>query len=414
VTIETRILCLADRISVATGLGTRALEADSLIEAALARAPDAAFGADADSNRARNSLRQLCDALDQEAGLSLVGRLAARWDALRCLGNLLRLREEERRRPEIAGVAIDRPLIITGLPRSGTTFLHRLLDCDAANLSPSCWQVMAPYPPRRGADRRIRATERQLQSFARLAPDFRSVHPLSAGMPQECTEITAQVFQSLRYDTTFRIPSYLAWLDAEGHREAYRFHKRFLQHLQFQRGETTSEMRWVLKCPDHVFALDAVRAVYPDARIVFVHRDPPKVLASVARLTEILRGPFARVISREEIGNQVAARWEQGARAMIAAAPAGRNGGDGIFHVQYKDFARDPLAAIKGLYQYFDMPLGELASSRMAAEVANRPRGGYGANIYDLRDHGLELSRERARFLDYTAHFDIAAEAQGV
>jgi hypothetical protein len=72
------------------------------------------------------------------------------------------------------------------------------------------------------------------------------------------------------------------------------------------------------------------------------------------------------------------------------------------------------LAAIKGLYQYFDMPLGELASSRMAAEVANRPRGGYGANIYDLRDHGLELSRERARFLDYTAHFDIAAEAQGV
>ena len=137
-----------------------------------------------------------------------------------------------------------------------------------------------------------------MRAFERLAPEFRGLHPLDATSPQECSEITAHVFRSLRFDTTYRIPTYRHWLDQASHVPAYRFHRRFLQHLQHQ----APGGRWVVKCPEHLFALDAIRAVYPDARLVFVHRDPVKVLLSVAKLTEVLRRPFTRRLDRREIG----------------------------------------------------------------------------------------------------------------
>jgi hypothetical protein len=258
---------------------------------------------------------------------------------------------------------------------------------------------MAPYAPTRGPDRRVEQTERELRTFARMAPGFRDVHPLTARMPQECTEITAQIFQSLRFDTTFRIPSYLAWQDAHGHALAYRFHKRFLQHLQ----------QWVLKCPDHVFALDAVHAVYPDARIVFVHRDPLKVLPSVAKLTEILRQPFTRHQNRAEIGAQVTDRWHQGVEAMMQAASA-HEGGQAIFHVHYRDLTQDPVGTITRLYGHFGMPLGNDAVRDITAEVNREKRGGYGRNVYHFADHGLDAQRERGFFAGYMQRFGIAEE----
>ena len=410
-TIVTSALQLADGVSRLTGLGRRRLDAQALITEALAGQDMAAFGLDFGPDQFIGGLRILLSALEAEANLSLVGRLAVRWDVIRCLRNLLRLRQEEERTPDICDTPIRRPLIITGLPRSGTTFLHRLLDCDPRMRSPSCWQTMAPYAPMRGRDRRVEQTERELRTFARMAPGFRDVHPLTARMPQECTEITAQVFQSLRFDTTFRVPSYLAWQDAHGHALAYRFHKRFLQHLQHQSGDNPDEVQWVLKCPDHVFALDAVRTVYPDARIVFVHRDPLKVLPSVAKLTEILRQPFTQRQDRTEIGAQVTSRWHQGAEAMMQAASS-TVAGEAICHIQYQDLTQDPLGTIARLYSHFGMPMGDGAIRDITAEVNREKRGGYGRNVYRFADHGLDAQRERGFFAGYMRRFGIAEEIQ--
>jgi hypothetical protein len=409
VTIVTSTLQLADRISRLTGLGRQPFHAEELLSEALAGQDAAAFGSDFGPDQFIEGLLILLSALEAEANLSVVGRLAVRWDVLRCLRNLLRLRQEEERAPAVCDTPIRQPLIITGLPRSGTTFLHRLLDCDPARRSPRCWQTMAPYAPMRGRDRRIEQTDRELRTFAHMAPGFRDVHPLTARMPQECTEITAQVFQSLRFDTTFRIPSYLAWQDAHGHALAYRFHKRFLQHLQHQSEDDPDGVRWVLKCPDHVFALDAVRAVYPDARVVFVHRDPLKVLPSVARLTEILRQPFTQRQDRAEIGAQVTSRWHQGAEAMIDAARS-NDGSAPICHIQYRDLTQDPLGTIERLYAHFGMSLGEDAVRDITAEVNREKRGGYARNVYHFADHGLDAQRERGFFVDYMRHFDIDEE----
>src|SRR5205814_10675678 len=114
------------------------------------------------------------------------------------------------------------------------------------------------------------------------------LHELSADTPQECTDITAHSFQSLRFENTHHVPSYQAWLDSHGHHEAFRFHRRFLQHLEAQ----APGRRWILKSPDHVFALAAIKNVYPDARIIFLHRDPLSVVGSCSTLAELLRRPF--------------------------------------------------------------------------------------------------------------------------
>ena len=267
-------------------------------------------------------MQLLLQACREEAELSLFGAAAIRWDTVRFLTNLLRLRDEEKRCPEILDQSIEPPLIIAGLPRSGTTFLHSLLIEDRANIVPRVWQLIYPYPTRRdqrggSADRRQQRVARQLRMFQILAPQFHRLHPIEASSPQECSEITAHIFASLRFDTTYRIPSYRRWLDGAGHLDAYRFHKRFLQHLQYQRSEAG---RWVLKCPDHIFALGALREVYPDANLVFVHRDPVAVLASVARLTEVLRRPFSRRVDRFDVGRADSDRWLAAAGLMIAAA----------------------------------------------------------------------------------------------
>src|SRR5215831_15194131 len=303
--------------------------ADQLIDVARRRTALGEFGETAFLRPLQNFL----DACFEEANLSLVGRLATRWDIVRFLSNLLRLRDEELRAPEILDQPVTNPVFISGLPRSGTTFLHSLLAEDPANLVPRVWQTIHPYPLKRGTHRDLRAKRvaRQLRLFGLLAPNFRRMHPIDAASPQECSEITAHVFASLRFDTTYRVPSYRRWLDDTGHFDAYRFHNRFLQHLQHQVGVAG---HWVLKCPDHIFALDALRAVYPDAGIVFVHRDPLAVLPSVTRLTEVLRRPFARHVDKLEIGRQDSDRWLSATELMIEAADE-EQFEEPILHIHY-------------------------------------------------------------------------------
>jgi hypothetical protein len=381
------------------GLLRRPLDADGLIAAARRRSRQHEFG---DTSFAE-PLRRFLIACVDEASLSVVGRMATRWDVVRFLSNLLRMQEAERRDPAISMQSIDRPIFITGLPRSGTTFLHRLLMEDPDNRAPRVWQTIYPYPPRRGRDNRAARVAGQLRAFERLAPEFRALHPLEATSPQECSEITAHVFRSLRFDTTYRIPSYRRWLDHDDHAPAYRFHRRFLQHLQHQ----APGGRWVVKCPDHLFALEAIRAVYPDARLVFVHRDPVKVLLSVAKLTEVLRRPFTRRLDRAEIGRQESARWLEGTQRMI---DAGSHAGlaEPIHHVHHERLVADAAGTVAALYRHFGLVLAPSVMAAIERYAQQQPRGGYGPRDYRFEHHGLDAGAEREKFRPYTERFDVS------
>ena len=389
------LLRTLDQFAGSLGFGKAHLDSETLVGTALRRSGrrefrDASF---------LPALRFLLECCEHEADLSVFGKQAAKWDVLRCLSNLLRFEAEEDAGPGIVDEKIDRPIFITGLPRSGTTLLHSLLTLDSSLRVPRCWQTISPYP-KGNRDRRRQQVEGQLHIFQRLAPEMAALHPLSADSPQECTEITAQVFQSLRYEMTYRIPSYQGWIDAAGHVPAYRFHKRFLQHLQYQQGGG----RWVLKCPDHIHALNAIERTYPDCGIVFVHRDPLRVIASAAKLTEVVRRPFTRHVDKHEIGRQVLGRLMEGADTMIERSSADPR----IFHVRYTEFARNPLAAVQSLYRHFGLTLEDEPRERMREFLAASPPANHRCTAEEF---GLNLQRLRDRFESYMEQFDIHRES---
>ena len=356
-------------------------------------------------------LQALVDAYNGEARLNVFGRAAATWDLHRFLSNLLRFRLEEKSTPAILTEPLLAPIFVLGLPRSGTTFLHNLLSLDESLLAPRCWQTIYPYPLRAGGqqrDRRADMVERKLRTFARLAPEIRSLHPFNARSPQECTEITAHVLQSRRFDTTHHVPSYRRWLRSAGDGEAYRFHRRFLQHLQYQSG---TRKRWVLKCPDHTFAWKALRAAYADAFFVFVHRDPMKILPSVAKLTEVIRRPFTRSVDRHEIGRQVSDDWVEGAARLVEMHERSELRAGTSFHVRYNELVGAPLRSVARLYERLGLTLAPHTERAINEYLEARPRGGYGRNLYRFDEFGLNPAREKERFRRYVEVFGIEQEA---
>jgi hypothetical protein len=355
------------------------------------------------------ALGALTSSLRKEASLSWFGRLATRSDLKRMLSTLLILADKEREDPAIPARPLAPPIFIAGLPRSGTTFLHGLLAEDPVNRAPRIWESIYPYPRHRAAGAgagRFRA-QLELRLFARLSPGISSLHPMEADAPQECIEFASQVFRSPRFNDVYRAPSYHAWLDASGHDEGYRFLARFLRHLQ---GAGARPRRWVLKSPEHVFSIDALARAFPDAMLVLAHRDPGHVLASAARLTELMRAPFTTAIDRREIGRQVAGHWQDGMRRMVKLAddlsfPLRSR----LVHVQYRALVADPLGTIARIYDAFGLELSGQARAAMAAKVAQAPNGGYGKNRYRPEEFGIDPECERERASAYMERFGVAA-----
>jgi len=357
----------------------------------------------------REPFRILLQSLETEAELNFIGRICVQSEILRMLRNRLRLVEDRKRLPEIADVTIQRPLFITGLPRSGTTFLHALLAQDPAHRAPQVWEVMYPSPPPEKAsydsDPRIAKVERQLKSIDMLMPDFKTVHLINARLPQECIAITTHDFRSHVFETMYSVYSYRTWYDAQDKRPAYEFHRRFLQHLQCR----CPGKRWVLKAPSHLLALEALFQVYPDAGIILTHRDPLKVLSSCASFTEVLREAFTDHIDKHALGLEVRSRWEEGARLAIECR--GKSGLPGNFlDVLYPELVRDPISVIRRVYRHFDLEFTGQAEMAMRRFIAANPKDKGGVHRYSLAEFGLDPEEEKRRFQFYTDFFGIAPE----
>jgi Sulfotransferase family len=384
-------------------LRRRPLRAGELLESALKRGRRRDF-ADRSFIRPFERLLQACN---EEADLSLFGVRALRIDVLRCLRNLLYFDEIEASCPAVLARPIQAPVFITGMPRSGTTFLHRLILQDPSTNAPRLFQLVYPYASQASFTTALRKkwVSLQLALFRMIAPELNALHPVAVDAPEECTDITAHVFQSLRFDATYRVPSYNSWLERNGFLNAYRFHRRFLQHLDAQ----LPGRRWILKAPDHLFALDDIRKVYPDAHLVFVHRDPVRVLASVVKLTEVLRRPFTRSIDRVEIGREVSTSWLNGAERMSALSSSD----DSVLHLYYRQIVSSPLDAIRAVYRHCGLTLTEEAEGRMRSWLRTTGHGSRPGRDYKLAEFGLDPHVLRERFARYTDTFGIEIEQFG-
>jgi len=379
----------------------RPLHTGELLESALKRGKRRDFA----DRSFIHAFEHLLEACNEEADLSGFGVRALRIDILRCLRNLLQFDEIEAECPAVLERPIQAPVFITGMPRSGTTFLHRLILQDPGTIAPRLLQLVYPYASQAspfGAALRKKWVGLQLALFRMIAPELNALHPVAVDAPEECTDITAHAFRSLRFDAMYRVPSYNSWLGRSGFLDAYRFHRRFLQHLDAQ----APGRRWILKSPDHLFALDDIRKVYPDVHLVLVHRDPVRVLASVARLTEVLRRPFTRSIDRMEIGREISASWINGAQRMSELSSSG----DPVLHLNYRQIVSRPLDAVRAVYRHCDLVLTEEAEARMrrwlrtAADVRRPWRD------YQLAEFGLDPRALRERFAHYTDTFNLEIE----
>jgi hypothetical protein len=355
------------------------------------------------------AFRVLLQAYKTEAEFNFIGQICVHNDTVRTLANRLRLVADRRLHPAIAGEVIRRPLFITGLPRSGTTFLHALLAQDPDHRAPQVWEVMHPSPPPEaasyGRDRRITTTARELKWIDILMPDFKTVHLIDARLPQECIAITNHDFRSYTFESMYHVPSYRAWHDLQDKRPEYEFHRRFLQHLQWR----CPGKRWVLKAPSHLLALDGLLQVYPDAGIILTHRDPLKVLPSCASFTEVLRWAFSDCVDKVSLAQEVRQRWEEGAGLAVQyrQMPGLQKQ---IFDVRYPELVRDPLSTVQRLYAHFDLELTPAAESAMQQFLRANPRNKGGVHRYSLEEFGLNPAEERRRFQFYLDFFGLEPE----
>ncbi len=400
-----RALNTASRFFLHNGSPLIKLDETTLLAKARGRTGLDDFGDDS----FRQPLKILLRSFEEDADLNLVGRITVYAEMVRMLSNRLRLEEDCKRHPEILAEVVQRPLFITGLPRTGSTFLHALLAQDPANRTPRVWEVMYPSPPPESgsfdSDPRIFRTERELKWIDTLMPEFETVHMIRATYPQECIAITGHAFMSYVFESMYHVYSYRIWHDGQDKRPAYEFHRRFLQYLQWRcRGN------WVLKAPSHFMALDALLQVYPDAEIVVTHRDPLKVLPSTASFSEVLREPFTNHLDKEELGREVSRRWEGSARFAIELLRGNADLRERFLNIHFSDLARNPLSVVRRIYEHLDRELTQEAEKAMLRFVAENPKDKNGMHRYSLEEFGLDWEEERNRFKFYTDYFGIASE----
>jgi len=398
-----RVLNRGGRVIARSGFSLVRLGESLLLEEAKRQARLEDFG----SEGYREPLRRLLHSFGTEAQLTLLGRIAARQDLLRLLANRLRMQEDRRRHPDIDAEQIRQPIFVTGLPRTGTTLLHGLLARDPVHRAPLNWEVMLPSPPpERSHSRReprIAGAARQIRWFYRLNPDFRRIHPIGARQPEECLIITSQSLRSFQFQTSHFVPSYQTWLEASDLRPSYEEHRRVLQHLQWH----CAGARWILKAPAHLYGIDAIFAVYPDARVIFTHRNPLEVVPSMASLHTVLRSTFSDGVDPVAVGEEMTRRWAAGIERAMAArdggvAPAGR-----FMDVNYPDLVRDPLATVRRIYAHFEMPFTPSAEERMNRFLRDNPKDKHGRHQYSLAQFGLDPDAESERYRGYRERFGV-------
>ena len=344
----------------------------------------------------REALERLCRSAVHEAGLEGAGLQSFANMIGTQLNKRLALYADRARYPEIALQRVESPLVVLGLPRSGTTILHALLAQDPDLRSPQRWEVEEPSPPPETAtytsDPRIAHAQAVID---RIPAELRAMHAMGATLPEECNAIMGMAFLSPNFGAFARLPSYMRWLVNEADMtSAFTLHRHVLQHLQaFAPGAA-----WVLKSPPYLLWLDALMATYPDARLIFTHRDPAETLPSNCSLIAFLRN-CNTMERKREVGAEGLFIWRTGIERLLAWR-ADRDGAS-FADVHYRDFLHGPMEIVRSIYQQFGMTLSAEAQRRMAAFLADNQQNKHGQHIYAASDYGLDPDMLRTVFADY-------------
>lgn len=406
--LPVRLLNGIGRFSQRLGWAGALLEAESLLSAAQKQTGLSDFG----DPSFRLGLEKLLFAWEHDSQLTFSGRFIVREFCLGLLTNRLRLTNALKRHSAIKDEPIRRPIFVIGLPRTGTTLLHRLLAQDPAARCFYTWETYnfgGPHDPKTyHQDPRIEQVAQRMKGVAYMAPEMQRKHPIGATEPEECIALLAQTFISpLMFDSMTRVPSYIRWLETQDLEPSYRAFKTMLQSLQY--GFPPS--RWVLKSPGHLFRLDALLAVFPDACVIQTHRHPEQVIPSWCSLNATIRGMASDVIDPMEIGETWARRWARWAKRALevrktAVSTRSKQAvSPQFFDVYYQDLISDPIQTVRNLYEHFGYSYTADMEQRILRWQRNNQQHRHGIHRYSLEQFGLSSAQLETHFAAYLAEY---------
>jgi len=354
-------------------------------------------------------LAVLCGSLNDEIELHALGRMQVFNQLAGLLTLRLRFEDLWRRHPEILDQPVERPIIVIGLPRSGTTILHRLLSRDPAKRSSPFWEQVAPLPdgdptaPQPDPDPRLVRMRQSLDMLDTVVPDLKLMHELTADQPDEDISLLIFAFASLQFEWSYRVPRYSRWHRAFDHTEGYRYFRRVLQTLQWLRGGD----RWVLKAPQHLEQLKPLLSVFPDATLVQTHRDPVPAIISLASLTTYGGRRYYDHPNPHAVGADMASIVERLLRRGVEDRPEDDRR---FVDIQFTDLIADPLGCVRRIYAASGDTLGPAAEAAMQAWIDDNRQGKHGGHDYAAEDFGLDVADLRRRLGFYQERFSIPVD----
>jgi hypothetical protein len=376
-------------------------------EALLAEARSASGGLqDFGDPSFRDGLDVLCAAIQQQGKLSEMGRTILRGKILGQLINRLRVEDYFHRHPEIAQEVVSPPLVIVGLPRTGTTKLHRLLARDKRFHWMAFWESQFPVPmpgeTLQSPHRRIAEARAMVSMMTEAMPRLMAIHPMDADEADEEVMLMEHSFLSA-FNAYADIPGYTTWLDRQDQAPAYRYLRRMLQFLQWQkRARGIVADRWLLKAPHHLLRMDVLLRVFPGVQVIQTHRDPVQSIPSIASFIHTLWG----IYSEQADAHAAGAQWSELMRRALEHtmrirrdAPAGR-----FLDVQFLDTVRHPLDVVRRVYDFIGQPLEHETETAMQAWLTRDAHGSAPAHDYQPESFGLSAVQIERDFAAYRHH----------
>jgi len=353
------------------------------------------FGSDDDNYL--EALSVLLESFRRDADLTELGSKMNRFFIRNALVARLMSEAAWKQYPQHADVAIERPIFVTGLPRTGTTVIHRLLAADPRHQGLELWlaEFPQPRPPREKWSENPVFVEldARFKKAHEENPDYTGLHYMTADEVEECWQLLRQSLHSVSYETLAHLPTYSQWLAKQDWTKPYQRHRKNLQLI----GLNDAEKRWVLKNPSHLFALDALLATYPDALIVQCHRPAETIMASMCSLAYHTTAGWSNTFVGAQIGEDALETWSRGLKRFNAVRA--EHDPAQFYDVDYFEFVKDPVACVEGIYRYFGIDFTDEARAaieRSHAESQEGPRAP--KHTYSLADYGLTAEQVKERF----------------
>jgi hypothetical protein len=350
----------------------------------------------------REGLGVLLATYDKTAGFNEKGRRRFYRRVVQLLAQRLKIEDAFARHPEIRERQIRRPVYLTGLPRTGTSALFNLLAMDPAARPLLLWEGIFPDPPEDlepgQTDPRLVALRAHYERGRQKNPEFTKIHFADADTPEECVMLLAHTFCDLQMGIEPLMDPYGEWFQKQDLRASYAYYHDLLKMLDWQRPGD----RWLLKSPAHLWALDVLVEMFPDACIILTHRNPLEILPSYCSMMATLmvaREP----LDLEELGGTVLEFLARSLERGLAARD--RSDPKRFLDIDYQRFVADPTKAVESIYDYFELELPTEAEAAMHAHVRDNPRGTHGEHDYSLADYGLTPEAVTKRLAFYIDRF---------